>query len=56
VKDRRALFFALAAVVCFILIPLAQNQFREVAAGVGAVYIGLAIASFLDHRSRRNSG
>jgi hypothetical protein len=52
VKDRRAGFFALAAVLCFVLVPVAQSDYRELTAGVGAVYVLLAIASLLDFRSR----
>jgi hypothetical protein len=55
-SDRRAAFFAFAAVVCFLLIPLAEDKYKEVAGGVGLVYILLAVASALDHWSRRRSG
>ena len=51
-KDRRAAFFALVAVVCFVLVPLAQSDFRELTAGVGVVYVVLAVWSLLDFRSR----
>ncbi len=50
--DRRALFFLGAAIACFALIPVAQEQYREVAAGVGIVYLVLCVASALDHWSR----
>jgi hypothetical protein len=52
VRDRRATFFALAAVVCFALIPVAEARFRNLTAAVGIVYLLLALASFLDFRSR----
>jgi hypothetical protein len=51
-RDRRATFFFLAAVVCFVLIPLADDKYRELTAGVGAVYVLLSLASYLDFRSR----
>ena len=51
--DRRAVFFALAAVVCFVLVPAAEARFRSLTVGVGITYTLLAIASALDHRSRR---
>jgi hypothetical protein len=50
--DRRAAFFAAAAVVCALLIPVSDG-FGWVAALVAAVYVLLAGASWLDHRSRR---
>ena len=52
VSDRRALFFLLAAVVCVLLLPLAGAQYRDLTLGVGGVYVLLAMASYLDHRSR----
>jgi hypothetical protein len=51
--DRRAAFFALAAVVCAALIPAAEPDVRWVPALTAAVYVVLALASFLDFRSRR---
>jgi hypothetical protein len=53
VRDRRAWFFALAAVACFALVPLAEARFRNLTTAVGAVYVILAIASYLDFRSRQ---
>jgi hypothetical protein len=53
VRDRRAQFFALAALLCLALVPLADDKYRELTAGVGAVYLVLALASYLDFRSRR---
>jgi hypothetical protein len=46
-------FFALAGLVCFVLIPVAEDKYREITAGVGVVYLLLALASALDFRSRR---
>ena len=51
-SDKRAQFFLLAAVVCFVLVPLAQEDFRRITAGVAVTYVVLALASFLDHRSK----
>jgi hypothetical protein len=52
--DRRALFFAGAALVCFALVPLADAGHRWVAVATGAVYVVMAVLSALDHWSRRN--
>jgi hypothetical protein len=53
VSDRRAQFFLIAAVVCFALLPVADDEHRELTVGVGVVYVLLALASALDFRSRR---
>ena len=53
--DRRARFFLLAALVCLIMIPLADHQFRTLTLGVSATYVLLALASYLDFRSRKKS-
>jgi hypothetical protein len=50
--DRRAMFFAFAALLCFVLVPVAEDRFRELTIGVGVTYVLLAIASALDNRSR----
>ncbi|HJU50966.1 MAG TPA: hypothetical protein VJ815_01410 [Acidimicrobiia bacterium] len=50
--DRRALFFLLAAAVVAALIPLIDEEFRFLAIGLAIVYVVLALASYLDHRSR----
>ena len=52
-RDRRAMFFLLAALVCLLLVPLADQQFRWVTLGVGVTYLLLALASYLDFRGRR---
>jgi hypothetical protein len=54
-SDKRARFFLLAAVVCLILVPLADHQFRALTLGVSATYMLLALASYLDFRSRKKS-
>jgi hypothetical protein len=50
--DRRAVFFAGAALVCFALAPVGLEEHRDVAIFVGVVYVVLAFLSFLDSRSR----
>ena len=52
-RDRRAMFFLLAALVCVLLLPLAAADFRWVTLGVAATYLLLALASYLDFRGRR---
>ena len=51
--DPRAGFFALSALACFLLAPVAGSEFRGVALVVGVTYVLLAVASYLDARSRR---
>jgi hypothetical protein len=51
-SDKRAQFFLLAAIVCTALVPLADQRFRNLTIGVAITYVVLALASFLDHRSR----
>jgi hypothetical protein len=51
-SDKRAQFFLLAALVCVLLVPLAQDTYREITLGVAVTYLLLALASYLDHRSR----
>jgi hypothetical protein len=47
------MFFLLAALVCVLLLPLAEDDSRWVALGVSFTYLVLALASYLDFRSRR---
>ena len=51
-RDRRAQFFLLAAVVCLALVPLADHAYKQVALAVAITYLVLALASYLDFRSR----
>ena len=37
------------------MIPLADHQFRTLTLGVSATYVLLALASYLDHRSRKKA-
>ena len=53
--DRRAVFFAISAVVCALLVPLAEDQHRWVPEVTAVVYVVLAIASALDAWSRSRS-
>ena len=52
-SDKRAVFFVGAALLCVALVPVAQHEFRELTVGVAVIYLLLALASWLDHRSRR---
>ncbi len=53
--DRRSAFFLVAAGACFLLVPVAQSEYRGIAAGLGVVYVVLALLSFLDDRGRARS-
>ncbi len=50
--DKRAQFFLLAAIACFLLVLVAPDDLRRLTGGVGVTYVLLAVASALDHRSR----
>ena len=50
--DKRAQFFLLMAIVCLLLLPLAADDFQKITLGVSITYMVLALASYLDHRSR----
>ena len=52
-RDKRAQFFLLAALVCLALVPLAHDDYKRITVGVAVVYAILAVASYLDHRGRR---
>lgn len=51
-RDRRVTFFLLAAVVSFALAPVVDSDLRWVPIVVGTTYVLLAIASYLDRRTR----
>jgi hypothetical protein len=51
-SDRRAVIFLVFAAVCFALTPIAEPAFRWVSITFGSIYILLALASYLDARSR----
>ena len=50
--DRRAVFFLGAAVVSLLLVPVSEG-FAWVSLTVAAVYLVLAVGSWLDARSHR---
>ena len=50
--DRRALFFAIAAIVCDALVPVAEAEHRWVPEVTAGAYAVLALVSFLDFVSR----
>ena len=54
-RDRRALVFVLFAVVCLLLVPVAEPAHRWVAEATAVAYVVLAAGSALDawSRSRR---
>ena len=51
-------FFTLAALICWALIPVTEQQFRWVAFGTGVLYVLLAVLFFLEEltRSRESPG
>ena len=51
-RDKRAQFFLLAAIVCLALVPLADAAYKQVTLAVAITYVVLALASYLDFRSR----
>ncbi|HKY49490.1 MAG TPA: hypothetical protein VJQ79_16075 [Acidimicrobiia bacterium] len=52
--DRRAFFFLGAAFVVGLLIAVTDREIRWVPTGLAALYLVLALASYLDHRSRQS--
>jgi hypothetical protein len=52
VKVRRPYFFAVAALVCVILVPLSTASLRWVPEVMAATYVVLALLSALDEYSR----
>ncbi len=52
-RDRRSLFFLVAAVVAALMAPLSESDLRWVPEVVAVTYVVLAILSFLDFESRR---
>jgi hypothetical protein len=51
--DRRSLFFAGAALVSALLIPVTESAQRWVPIVLAIVYVLLGAASWADHRTRR---
>jgi hypothetical protein len=50
--DRRVLFFLLAGVAGLALTPVVDADHRWVAVAVGVAYLVLALAAYLDRRTR----
>jgi hypothetical protein len=50
--DRRAAFFLIAALLCLVLTPVAESEYAWVCIGLGVIYVLLAVASYLDARTR----
>ncbi|HVE17611.1 MAG TPA: hypothetical protein VNB52_00940 [Ilumatobacteraceae bacterium] len=53
--DRRAVFFLCSALVCAVLVFVTPSELRWVGNVMTAAYAVLAMASWLDHSSRRRS-
>jgi hypothetical protein len=53
--DRRAVFFLCSALVCAVLAFVTPSELRWVGNVMTAAYAVLAMASWLDHSSRRRS-
>jgi hypothetical protein len=51
--DRRAAFFVVAAIVCALLVPVTPSELQTVGEVLVVVYLLLALASWLDFRSRK---
>ena len=51
--NRRVLFFAVAAVVCFLLIPVLDHKFQWVPKAIGGLYVVLTVLTALDAFGRR---
>lgn len=50
--ERRVIMFAVLSVVCFVLVPLADESYRRVPLFIGIVYAVLALLFLLDWLSR----
>ena len=50
--DKRAAFFVVAAIVCALLVPVTPSELQSVGEILVVVYLVLALASWLDFRSR----
>jgi hypothetical protein len=51
--DRRVPFFAIVALICFALVPVADTKLRYVPITTGIVYLVLSVVFLLDWLSRR---
>ncbi len=52
VVDRRAVFFLIAAVLAFLLTPVADPEHRWVAIATGSTYLVLSLLTALDGLSK----
>jgi hypothetical protein len=55
VIGRRAVFFAVAAVICAALVPVSEEDLRWVPTTTAITYVVLALLSALDEISRARS-
>jgi hypothetical protein len=53
--DRRAVFFLAAAIVCAVLIPVTEPEFRWVPISLTIVYTLFSLASWAETRGRSRS-
>jgi hypothetical protein len=53
--DRRAIFFLCSALVCALLVGVTPTELRWVGTVMSLAFAVLALASWLDHSSRRRS-
>ena len=53
--DRRALFFAFAAVAAALIVPVTTEPLRYVPVIVSVIYVVLSLASYLDWRTHNRS-
>ena len=53
--DRRAVFFACSALICLVLATVTPHDLRWVGNTMAIAYAVLAVASWLDHATRRRS-
>ena len=51
--NRRVGFFAIAAVVCFLLVPVVDAKVRWVPEAIAALYLLLTVLALADHLGRR---
>jgi len=50
--DKRAMFFLAAAGLCVLILPVTPDAYRRVGIALVVTYLVLALASWLDYRSR----
>ena len=51
--NRRVAFFAIAAFVCFLLVPVVDEKFIWVPQWVGGIYVALTLLAAADALGRR---